>query len=62
MGNVSNQGSTAFFLLSVLVRVVTAVGESALPTAAMALASRQVGFILSLFLLDFSLTMCQRLR
>ena len=44
----SNQDSTAFFLLSVLVRVVTAVGESALPTAAMALASRQVGFYLFL--------------
>ena len=38
----NTQESTAFFLLSVLVRVVTAVGESALPTAAMALASRQV--------------------
>ena len=38
----NTQDSTAFFLLSVLVRVVTAVGESALPTAAMALASRQV--------------------
>lgn len=36
------QDSTSFFLLSVLVRVVTAVGESALPTAAMAIASRQV--------------------
>ena len=33
---------TLFFLLSILVRVITAVGESALPIAAMALASRQV--------------------